>query len=185
MDDVGIEERLYDTVIIGGGIAGLTAAYMLRDKEILLLEREDRFGGRVLSEKVNEATNNIGTQFFTEEDTSFVRLVDELGIERVSHDVNSAPFALYLDNQLYTDFGSLFSVKVSLRTRQTERYGATERFRPGDPGPGKHLYAGRMRIKTGAHIRRNGGRFVGGHIQNRRYGVRYRRLPEDSRCHGG
>jgi oxygen-dependent protoporphyrinogen oxidase len=113
-DNAGIDESLYDAIIIGGGIAGLTAAYMLRDKTILLLEQEDRFGGRVLSEKINEATNNIGTQFFTEEDTSFVRLVDELGIERVSHDVNSAPFALYLNGRLYTDFGSLFSVKVTL-----------------------------------------------------------------------
>jgi protoporphyrinogen oxidase len=113
-DKAGVEETLYDTVIIGGGIAGLTAAYMLRDKNILLLEKEDRFGGRVLSEKVNEATNNIGTQFFAEEDTSFVHLIDELGIERVTHDMNSAPIALYLNNQLYTDYGSLFSLKVVL-----------------------------------------------------------------------
>jgi oxygen-dependent protoporphyrinogen oxidase len=113
-DNAGIVETLYDTVIIGAGIAGLTAAYMLRDKNILLLEEEDRFGGRVLSEKVNEATNNIGTQFFGEEDTSFVHLINELGIERVSHDMNSAPIALYLNNQLYTDFGSLFSLKVVL-----------------------------------------------------------------------
>ena len=49
-ENVGIEETIYDTVIIGGGIAGLTAAYMLRDKNILLLEQEDRFGGRVWSE---------------------------------------------------------------------------------------------------------------------------------------
>ena len=44
-DNIWIEETIYDTVIIGGGIAGLTAAYMLRDKKLLLLEQEDRFGG--------------------------------------------------------------------------------------------------------------------------------------------
>jgi protoporphyrinogen oxidase len=109
-----MKETIYDVVIIGGGIAGLTTAYMLRDKNLLLLEQEDRFGGRVLSEKVNEATNNIGTQFFGEEDTSFVHLIDELGVERVTHDMNSAPFALYLNNKLYTSFSSLFSLKVVL-----------------------------------------------------------------------
>ena len=72
------EGTLYDTVIIGGGITGLTAGYMLRDKNILLLEEDERFGGRVLSEKVHEATNNIGTQFFTVEDSSFVRLISHL-----------------------------------------------------------------------------------------------------------
>ena len=72
------EDTLYDTVIIGGGITGLTAGYMLREKNILLLEEDERFGGRVLSEKVHEATNNIGTQFFTVEDSSFVRLISHL-----------------------------------------------------------------------------------------------------------
>ena len=55
-DNVGIEETIYDTVIIGGGIAGLSAAYMLRDKKLLLLEQEGRLGGRIWSEKINEAT---------------------------------------------------------------------------------------------------------------------------------
>jgi oxygen-dependent protoporphyrinogen oxidase len=113
-DNVEIKETLYDTVIIGAGIAGLTAAYMLRDKNILLLEEEDRFGGRILTEKVNEATNNIGTQFFTEEDTTFVHLIDELGVERVSHDMNSAPLALHVNNKLYTDFKSFLSLKLVL-----------------------------------------------------------------------
>ena len=45
LDNVGLADTLYDTVIIGAGMAGLTAAYMLRDKNTLLLEQEDRFGG--------------------------------------------------------------------------------------------------------------------------------------------
>ena len=67
-DTTGTEETIYDTVIIGGGISGLTAAYMLRDKKLLLLEQEDRFGGRIWTEKINEATYNIGTQYLNEED---------------------------------------------------------------------------------------------------------------------
>jgi monoamine oxidase len=114
LDDIGIDKSLYDTVIIGAGIAGLTAAYMLRDKNILLLEQENRFGGRILTEKVNEATNNIGTQFFTEEDTTFVRLIDELGVERVSHDMKSAPLALHVNNKLYTDIKSFLSLRLVL-----------------------------------------------------------------------
>ena len=111
-DNVGIEEKIYDTVIVGAGMAGLTAAYMLRDKKLLLLEQEDRFGGRIWSEKINEATYNIGTQFFTEEETSFVHLVNELGIERVTHDPAKIPMSLYLNDKLYTSFFSLFSRKV-------------------------------------------------------------------------
>lgn len=111
-DPVEIEETLFDTVIIGAGIAGLTAGYMLRDRTILLLERENRFGGRVLSEKVNRAVNNIGTQFFTDEDTSFVDLINELGIERVTHDPFEAPMAFYLNGKFYEDVSSLINPRV-------------------------------------------------------------------------
>ena len=113
-ENVGIEETIYDTVIIGGGIAGLIAAYMLRDKKLLLLEQEDRFGGRVWSEKINETTYNIGTQYFNEIENSFVTLVDELGIERITHDVTSIPIAFYLNDKLYSDFFSLVNLKVAL-----------------------------------------------------------------------
>jgi monoamine oxidase len=39
-----------DVVIIGGGVAGLSAAYFLRGKDWLLLEKEDHFGGNAYQE---------------------------------------------------------------------------------------------------------------------------------------
>ena len=38
-----------DVVILGAGLAGLTAAYHLRDRDIVVLESSDRVGGRTLS----------------------------------------------------------------------------------------------------------------------------------------
>lgn len=38
-------ERSVEAVIVGGGIAGLTAAYHLKDVDFLLLEREEELGG--------------------------------------------------------------------------------------------------------------------------------------------
>src|SRR5712692_10783615 len=40
-----------DIVIVGGGIAGLSAAYFLRGKDWLLLEKEPQFGGNALQEE--------------------------------------------------------------------------------------------------------------------------------------
>ncbi len=40
-----------DVVIIGGGVAGLSAAYFLRGKDFLLLEKEDHFGGNAYQEE--------------------------------------------------------------------------------------------------------------------------------------
>jgi oxygen-dependent protoporphyrinogen oxidase len=39
-----------DAVIIGGGLAGLAAAWQLRDLDIAVLEANDRVGGRLRSE---------------------------------------------------------------------------------------------------------------------------------------
>ena len=85
---------------------------MLRDKNVLLLEKEDRFGGRVLSEDVFETSNNIGTQFFSEGDSSFVNLVNELGIERVSHSPKSVPYAFYINGRFYPNMKSFMNMGI-------------------------------------------------------------------------
>lgn len=108
------EEQIYEAVIIGGGISGITSAYMLRDKPILLLEKEKRFGGRVFSEDIFETTNNIGTQFFTDGDSSFVNLINELGIERVAHSPKQVNYAFYINGQFYPNMKAFMNMGIKM-----------------------------------------------------------------------
>ena len=53
-----------DVVIIGGGIAGLSAAWQLRHRDLLLLEAEDRLGGRLRSDPCGDYWLNYGAHLF-------------------------------------------------------------------------------------------------------------------------
>jgi len=108
------EVPAYDAVIIGGGLSGLTTAYLLRNKNILLLEKEARFGGRVKSEQVDEMTNNVGTQFFSDEGGFITRLMDELDIERSRHKPRDVPYAFFVEGEYYPTLKSLMGWRMHL-----------------------------------------------------------------------
>ncbi len=52
-----------ECLVVGGGIAGLAAAYFLRDRDVLLLEGSERLGGRIKSVSRGDYWANLGAQF--------------------------------------------------------------------------------------------------------------------------
>jgi len=88
----------YEVVIIGGGLAGLTAAYRLEQAgitNILILEAKDRVGGRTLNIPVSGgAFAEGGGQWIGPGQTAIYSLMTELGISsfpsyQTGNDVNS------------------------------------------------------------------------------------------------
>src|SRR5262249_58641943 len=49
-----VTARRVDAVVVGGGIAGLASAWLLRGRDVLLLEADTRVGGRICSEPRGE-----------------------------------------------------------------------------------------------------------------------------------
>ena len=74
-------EGRYEAVIVGAGIAGLTAGWALRDRKILVLEATDRVGGRLRSEPRGPYWLNLGAHLFGGPGTLLDRLVAEMGLE--------------------------------------------------------------------------------------------------------
>ncbi len=66
-------------VIIGGGIAGLSAAYFLQKRDFLLLEKEARFGGNALQEEFRGAAYSTGSAYAFKGDEAD-QLARELGL---------------------------------------------------------------------------------------------------------
>jgi oxygen-dependent protoporphyrinogen oxidase len=71
-----------DIIIIGGGIAGLSAAYELlrRDIGFVVLERASRPGGVILSEEIDGFTIDAGPDSLLVQKPDGIRLCEELGL---------------------------------------------------------------------------------------------------------
>ena len=68
-----------DFVIVGGGVAGLSAAYFLRGKDWLLLEKEDHFGGNAYEEEFDGQPFSTGSAYAYRGDEGD-QLASEIGL---------------------------------------------------------------------------------------------------------
>ena len=72
---------MVDVVVVGGGIAGLTAAWDLRDREVLLLEAGGRVGGRMMSLARGRYWLNLGAHLFGGPGSLMDALASEMDLE--------------------------------------------------------------------------------------------------------
>jgi oxygen-dependent protoporphyrinogen oxidase len=72
-----------DAVVIGGGIAGLAAAWDLRNRDVVVLEGAGRLGGRIRSEARAPYWLNLGAHVFSGPGSATGRLVADVGVESV------------------------------------------------------------------------------------------------------
>jgi protoporphyrinogen oxidase len=72
-----------DVVIVGGGIAGLAAAWQLRHLDVLLLEASDRLGGRMRSDPCGDYWLNYGAHLFPAPGSLVDGMARDCGLETV------------------------------------------------------------------------------------------------------
>ncbi|XP_056260430.1 probable flavin-containing monoamine oxidase A [Seriola aureovittata] len=81
--------EIWDVIIVGAGLSGLSAAHLLRKRDaklkILILEGKDRVGGRTVSTAIPAANGvdrwDFGGQWVGSTQTHILELIKELGLE--------------------------------------------------------------------------------------------------------
>ena len=76
-----VTTQTHDVVIVGAGIAGLTAAGLLREHEPLVLEADARVGGRILSHQRGDLAMSLGAHMFPPPESVIGGVCRRLGLE--------------------------------------------------------------------------------------------------------
>ena len=70
----------HDIIIVGGGVSGLSAAYLLRHRDVLLLEKEPHWGGNAYLMEYQGAAYATGAAFIDKAETAY-QFAKEIGLE--------------------------------------------------------------------------------------------------------
>ena len=76
-----------DVAVLGGGVAGLTAAYLLRDRELEVFDSASHVGGRTRSlQQPDGIWLNTGAQYVSTDRVKVVELADAVGARLITDD---------------------------------------------------------------------------------------------------
>jgi oxygen-dependent protoporphyrinogen oxidase len=94
-------EKAHDVLVIGAGVAGLSAAWMLRDLDVLVLEKEPAAGGKLRRRQWEGIWYSEGPAYFVDYDGDVKKLLDEIDLKAIP--IPETTNAVMIDGKLYSN----------------------------------------------------------------------------------
>jgi oxygen-dependent protoporphyrinogen oxidase len=108
--------EVYDVIVVGAGIAGLTAAERVgsnTDLRVLVLEAQDRIGGRVRSRRAGDGWLNFGAHVLPGPESEFGRFITSFGVQ-ISPIPGSVMGVAYQGRLVYGGQPPLYPLKLNI-----------------------------------------------------------------------
>lgn len=93
-------------VVVGGGVSGLSAAYLLRDLKPVILEQAPQFGGNSKGESLGPTTFAIGAAYLVkpDENSDIENLLKELFLETSLREEKSEDMSVFFSKKINKPF---------------------------------------------------------------------------------
>ena len=114
--------RTFDVVIVGGGLSGLTAAYRLRERNILLLEKDPWVGGNAVIADWKGIQYSVGATVTTGSRSNPRLLYDELGLKPIQLSPGFHGIPYFLDGNRILDLEEEFARRYPRATKSFAQF---------------------------------------------------------------
>lgn len=110
--------EIYDYIVIGGGISGVSFAYHTARKQhsVLILEKEPKLGGRIHSVRCKEDSNywsELGAHTCYNSYTSLIKLIRDSGNGEKIVPLGTLPYVLYSGKRIRKVFSEISFLEIA------------------------------------------------------------------------